>query len=316
VAAEPAAILLMGPTASGKSALAATLAGHFPVEIISVDSAQIYRGMDIGTAKPSVAERRSVPHHLIDIVDPTGSYSAAQFRSDAVRLISEIAARGRIPLLVGGTMLYFKALREGLSELPESDAAVRARIDAEAAERGWPALHAELAKIDAPTAARLKPSDAQRIQRALEIYGVAGKPMSRLLGRTKSALPFRLLELALVPSDRAELHRRIESRFDAMLERGLVEELRALRERHALWPGLPSMRCVGYRQAWQHLEGEFGRNELRDRGIFATRQLAKRQLTWLRAMKAVRSFDCLAEDLDAEVLDYVRRDVNRASLAP
>ncbi len=316
MAAEPAAILLMGPTASGKSALAATLAGHFPVEIISVDSAQIYRGMDIGTAKPSVAERRSVPHHLIDIVDPTGSYSAAQFRSDAVRLISEIAARGRIPLLVGGTMLYFKALREGLSELPESDAAVRARIDAEAAERGWPALHAELAKIDAPTAARLKPSDAQRIQRALEIYGVAGKPMSRLLGRTKSALPFRLLELALVPSDRAELHRRIESRFDAMLERGLVEELRALRERHALWPGLPSMRCVGYRQAWQHLEGEFGRNELRDRGIFATRQLAKRQLTWLRAMKAVRSFDCLAEDLDAEVLDYVRRDVNRASLAP
>ena len=316
MAAEPAAILLMGPTASGKSALAATLAGHFPVEIISVDSAQIYRGMDIGTAKPSVAERRSVPHHLIDIVDPTGSYSAAQFRSDAVRLISEIAARGRIPLLVGGTMLYFKALREGLSELPESDAAVRARIDAEAAERGWPALHAELAKIDAPTAARLKPSDAQRIQRALEIYGVAGKPMSRLLGRTKSALPFRLLELALVPSDRAELHRRIESRFDAMLERGLVEELRALRERHALWPGLPSMRCVGYRQAWQHLEGEFGRNELRDRGIFATRQFAKRQLTWLRAMKTVRSFDCLAEHLDADALDYVRRDINRASLAP
>ena len=306
----------MGPTASGKSALAATLVQHFPVEIVSVDSAQIYRGMDIGTAKPSVAERRSVPHHLIDIVDPTGSYSAAQFRSDAVRLIREITARGRIPLLVGGTMLYFKALREGLSELPESDAALRARIDAEAAERGWPALHAELAKIDAPTAARLKPSDAQRIQRALEIYRVTGKPMSQLLGRTKSAPPFRLLELALVPSDRAELHRRIESRFDAMLERGLVEELRALRERHALRPGLPSMRCVGYRQAWQHLEGEFGRNELRDRGIFATRQLAKRQLTWLRAMKTVRSFDCLAEDLDAEALDYVRRDINRASLGP
>jgi tRNA dimethylallyltransferase len=316
VAAEPAAILLMGPTASGKSALAATLAGHFPVEIISVDSAQIYRGMDIGTAKPSVAERRSVPHHLIDIVDPTGSYSAAQFRRDAVRLILEITARGRIPLLVGGTMLYFKALREGLSELPESDAALRARIDADAAERGWPALHAELAKVDAPTAARLKPSDAQRIQRALEIYRVTGKPMSQLLGRTKSALPFRLLELALVPSDRAELHRRIESRFDAMLERGLVEELQALRERHTLRPGLPSMRCVGYRQAWQHLEGEFGRNELRDRGIFATRQLAKRQLTWLRAMKTVRSFDCLAEDLDAQALDHVRRDINRASPGP
>ena len=306
----------MGPTASGKSALAGTLAGHFPVEIISVDSAQIYRGMDIGTAKSSAAERRSVPHHLIDIVDPTGSYSAAQFRSDAVRLISEIAARGRIPLLVGGTMLYFKALREGLSELPESDAALRARIDAEAAERGWPALHAELAKIDAPTAARLKPSDAQRIQRALEIYRVTGKPMSQLLGRTKSALPFRLLELALVPSDRAELHRRIESRFDAMLELGLVEELRTLRKRYTLRPALPSMRCVGYREAWQYLEGEIGRKELRDRGIAATRQLAKRQLTWLRAMKTVRSFDCLAEDLDAEALDYVRRDINRASLAP
>jgi len=316
VAAEPAAILLMGPTASGKSALAAALAGDFPVEIISVDSAQIYRGMDIGTAKPSLAERRSVPHHLIDIVDPTGSYSAAQFRSDAVRLIREITARGRIPLLVGGTMLYFKALREGLSELPESDAALRARIDAEAAERGWPALHAELAKVDAPTAARLKPSDAQRIQRALEIYRVTGKPMSQLLGRTKSALPFRLLELALVPSDRAGLHRRIEFRFDAMLEHGLVEELRALRERHALRPGLPSMRCVGYRQVWQHLEGEFERDELRDRGIFATRQLAKRQLTWLRAMKAVRSFDCLAEDLDAQALDRVRRDINRASPGP
>ena len=316
MAAEPAAILLMGPTASGKSALAAALAQHFPVEIVSVDSAQIYRGMDIGTAKPSVTERRSVPHHLIDIVDPTESYSAAQFRRDAVRLILEITARGRIPLLVGGTMLYFKALREGLSELPESDAALRARIDAEAAERGWPAMHAELAKIDASTAMRLKPNDAQRIQRALEIYRVTGKPMSQLLGRARSALPFRLLELALVPSDRAELHRRIESRFDAMLERGLVEELRALRERHTLRPGLPSMRCVGYRQAWQHLEGEFGRNELRDRGIFATRQLAKRQLTWMRAMKAVRSFDCLAEDLDAEALDYVRRDINRASLAP
>ena len=306
----------MGPTASGKSALAATLAGHFPVEIISVDSAQIYRGMDIGTAKPSVAERRSVPHHLIDILDPTESYSAAQFRADALKLIREVSARGRTPLLVGGTMLYFKALREGLSDLPDSDPAVRAQIDAEAAERGWPALHAELAKIDAPTAARLKPTDAQRIQRALEIYRVTGKPMSQLLGRTRSALPFRLVELALAPSDRGELHRRIEERFDAMLKRGLTEELRSLRQRYVLRSNLPSMRCVGYRQAWQHLEGEFDRDELRDRGIFATRQLAKRQLTWLRAMKTVRSFDCLAEDLDTEALDYVRRDINRASLAP
>jgi tRNA dimethylallyltransferase len=302
----------MGPTASGKSALAATLAGHFPVEIVSVDSAQVYRGMDVGTAKPSAAERRAVPHHLIDILDPTESYSAAQFRADALKLIREISARGRTPLLVGGTMLYFKALREGLSDLPESDPAVRAQIDAEAAKRGWPALYAQLAKIDAPTAARLKPTDAQRIQRALEIYRVTGKPMSQLLGRTKSALPFRFLELALVPSDRAELHRRIEKRFDAMLERGLVEELRALRERHTLRPELPSMRCVGYRQAWQCLEGEIGVKELRDHGVSATRQLAKRQLTWLRAMKAVRSFDSLAEDLDAEALDYVRRELARS----
>ena len=306
----------MGPTASGKSALAATLAGQFPVEIVSVDSAQVYRGMDVGTAKPSAAERRAVPHHLIDILDPTESYSAAQFRADALKLIREISARGRTPLLVGGTMLYFKALREGLSDLPDSDPAVRAQIDAEAAERGWPALHAQLAKIDAPTAARLKPTDAQRIQRALEIHRVTGKPMSKLLGRKKGALPFRLVELALAPSDRSELHRRIAVRFDAMLERGLVDELRALRERCALRPGLPSMRCVGYRQAWQYLEGEIGRKELRDRGVAATRQLAKRQLTWLRAMKTARSFDCLAEDLDAEVLDYVRRDINRASLAP
>jgi tRNA dimethylallyltransferase len=302
----------MGPTASGKSALAETLARHFPVEIVSVDSAQIYRGMDMGTAKPSVAERRKVPHHLIDILDPTESYSAAQFRLDAVKLVREISARGRTPLLVGGTMLYFKALREGLSDLPDSDDEVRAEIDAEAAERGWPALHARLAEVDLQTAARLKPSDSQRIQRALEVFRVSGVPMSALLGRKKgAALPFRPVELALVPSDRSELHRRIEKRFDAMLERGLVEELRSLRERYALRPTLPSMRCVGYRQAWQYLEGEIGMKELRDRGVSATRQLAKRQLTWLRATKTVRSFDCLAEDLDAEALDYVRRELAR-----
>lgn len=297
----------MGPTASGKSALAATLAGRFPVEIVSVDSAQVYRGMDIGTAKPSAAERAAVPHHLVDILDPTESYSAAQFCGDAVGLIREIAARGRTPLLVGGTMLYFKALREGLSELPESDPAVRAQIDAEAAERGWPALHAELAKVDAPTAARLKPADSQRIQRALEVYRLSGQPMSRLLAAGKSAkLPFRLIQIALVPENRSELHRRVETRFEAMLKQGLVEELRSLRQRYLLRSTLPSMRCVGYRQAWQHLEGEFGAEELRKRGIYATRQLAKRQLTWLRSMKEVRSFDCLAEDLDAKVLTYLR----------
>jgi len=306
----------MGPTASGKSALAATLAGRFPVEIVSVDSAQVYRGMDVGTAKPSAAERRAVPHHLIDILDPTESYSAAQFRADALKLIREISARGRTPLLVGGTMLYFKALREGLSDLPDSDPAVRAQIDAEAAERGWPALHAQLAKIDAPAAARLKPTDAQRIQRALEIHRVTGKPMSKLLGRKKSALPFRLIELALVPSDRAALHRRIEERFEAMLERGLVEELRSLRERYALRPGLPSMRCVGYRQAWQFIEEEIDRGELRDRGIFATRQLAKRQLTWLRKTRGAQNFDCLDSDIAAKAIAFLRLQLNRASLAP
>ncbi|HEY6241133.1 MAG TPA: tRNA (adenosine(37)-N6)-dimethylallyltransferase MiaA, partial [Burkholderiales bacterium] len=299
------------PTASGKSALAAALARRFPVEIVSVDSAQVYRGMDIGTAKPSPAERRAVPHHLIDILDPTESYSAAQFREDATPLIRDISARGRTPLLVGGTMLYFKALREGLSELPESDAAVRAQIDAKAAERGWPALHKELTRVDPATAARLKPNDAQRIQRALEIHRVTGKPMSQLVGRKKSPLPFRPIELALVPSDRSELHRRIEVRFDAMLERGLVDELRALRKRYALRPGLPSMRCVGYRQAWQYIDGEIGKNELRDRGIFATRQLAKRQLTWLRAMKDARTFDCLAQDLDSKVLGALRSELAR-----
>jgi len=299
----------MGPTASGKSALAAKLAEHFPLEIVSVDSAQIYRGMDIGTAKPSFEERRGVPYHLIDILDPTESYSAAQFRGDAMRLIREISARGRTPLLVGGTMLYFKALREGLSELPESDGAVRAQIDIEAAKRGWPALHAELAKVDAPTAARLKPTDAQRIQRALEVYRVSGVPMSQLLGQKKSALPFCLVELALVPSERSELHRRIEARFEAMLRRGLVDELRALRQRYALRPTLPSMRCVGYRQAWQFLEGEIDRDELRDRGIFATRQLAKRQLTWLRATPGVASFDCLDAAVAARTIEFVRREI-------
>jgi len=284
----------MGPTASGKSALAATLAGHFPVEIISVDSAQIYRGMDIGTAKPSVAERRSVPHHLIDIVDPTGSYSAAQFRNDAVRLIREITARGRIPLLVGGTMLYFKALREGLSELPESDAALRARIDAEAAERGWPALHAELSRVDPQSARRIAPGDTQRIQRALEVWRLTGKPLSTLQGMARAALPFSLKALALVPAEREPLHERIAARFDAMLKAGLVDELKALRERYRLTPGMPSMRAVGYRQVWQYLDGELDQAAMREQAIAATRQLAKRQLTWLRSFRDV---EAVADDV-------------------
>ena len=304
----PPAILLMGPTASGKTPLALELAKRLPVEIVSVDSAQVYRGMDVGTAKPSRAERAAVQHHLVDIIDPTKTYSAARFRSDALRLMCEITGRGKVPLLVGGTMLYFKALREGLSELPDADEEVRAEIDTEAAELGWPAMHARLAEVDPETAARLKPADAQRIQRALEIHRVSGEPMSRLLGRKKdSALPFRLIEMALVPSDRGALHGRIEARFDAMLDRGLVEELQGLRARHALRPNLPSMRCVGYRQAWQHLEGEFDRNGLRDRGIFATRQLAKRQLTWLRAARDSQILDCLAPDIAAKAGAFLER---------
>ena len=300
----------MGPTASGKTRLALDLAHVLPLEVVSVDSAQVYRDMNVGTAKPSAAQRAAVPHHLIDIIDPTEAYSAARFREDALRLMREITARRRIPLLVGGTMLYFKALREGLSDLPESDAKVRADIDAAAAQRGSQALHAELARVDPETATRLKPTDAQRIQRALEIFRISGKPMSQLLRRGKSAaLPFRLIELALVPSDRGALHRRIEERFDAMLERGLVEELRALRERYALRPGLPSMRCVGYRQVWQFLEGQIDRDELRNRGIFATRQLAKRQLTWLRATPEIRSFDCLDLAVSAKSIAFVRREI-------
>jgi tRNA dimethylallyltransferase len=287
----------MGPTASGKSALAAALARRFPVEIVSVDSAQVYRGMDVGTAKPTAAERASVQHHLIDILDPTEAYSAARFRADALATVHAIAARRRAPLLVGGTMLYFKALREGLSDIPAADPVLRAAIEAEARERGWPALHAELARVDPETAARLKPGDAQRIQRALEIWRATGVPMSQLLGARTSAPPLRLVQIALVPGDRAALHRRIAARFERMLAEGLVEELAALRERYTLHPGLPSMRCVGYRQAWAHLAGECDRAGLRDRGIFATRQLAKRQLTWLRSTPDTVKLDCLASDL-------------------
>jgi len=301
----------MGPTASGKSRLAMQLAEQLPVEIVSVDSAQVYRGMNVGTAKPSAEERTRVPHHLVDIIDPTATYSAAAFRADALALVDQIRARGRLPLLVGGTMLYFKALLEGLSDLPSSDPGVRADIDREAAERGWPALHADLAKADAATAARLAPNDAQRIQRALEIFRVTGRPMSELIGRTSGSPPFLGIALGLVPGERAVLHGRIAARFDAILANGLVDELRSLRLRYVLRPALPSMRCVGYRQAWQFLEGELTSAELRDRGIFATRQLAKRQLTWLRSMQDVRTFDCGAGDAAEQVLRYVQDELAR-----
>lgn len=287
----------MGPTASGKTGAALEIARQRPCEIISVDSALVYRGMDIGTAKPTPAELTAVPHHLIDIIDPAESYSVMQFREDALRLVAEIQARGALPLLVGGTMLYFKALRDGLDELPRADSALRAELDREAAESGMPALHARLARLDPLTAARLKPNDSQRIQRALEIFHLTGQPMSALLAKAPSpSLPFRLLSVALEPSDRTALHARIAARFDAMLEApggGLLEEVRSLRTRGDLNPDLPSMRCVGYRQAWEYLDGKIDRTALRDKGIAATRQLAKRQLTWLRSMPDRIVVDCL-----------------------
>jgi tRNA dimethylallyltransferase len=291
------AVLLMGPTASGKSALALTLAGRFDIEIVSVDSAQVYRGMDIGTAKPDAQARARVPHHLIDIVDPTEAYSAARFLTDALVAAAQIRARGRIPLFVGGTMLYFKALLEGLSALPRADPDVRKRIDARAAVEGWPALHAALARVDAATAARLKPGDAQRVQRALEVYELTGTPLSTLQGARETSTGFGpAIAIAIVPPDRARLHTHVANRFDAMLEAGLVDEVRGLRVRYAITRDLPSMRCVGYRQAWEYLEGEIDATALRAKGIAATRQLAKRQFTWLRTMN-VSKFDAAAHDL-------------------
>ncbi|HCY63626.1 MAG TPA: tRNA (adenosine(37)-N6)-dimethylallyltransferase MiaA [Oxalobacteraceae bacterium] len=305
---KPLAVALMGPTASGKTAAALELARHVPCEIISVDSALVYREMDIGTAKPTPAERASVPHHLIDILDPSQAYSAMQFRQDALRLVEEIRGRGKLPLLVGGTMLYFKALQDGLDELPQADAALRAQLDREAAESGVPALHARLATLDPETAARLKPTDAQRIQRALEIITLTGQPMSQLLAKApKTELPFRLLPIALEPSDRSVLHERIANRFDAMLKApgGLLEEVERLRARGDLHLGLPSMRCVGYRQAWEYLDGAYDFAALREKGIAATRQLAKRQLTWLRSMPQRIVVDCINAKATQQVWRYV-----------
>jgi tRNA dimethylallyltransferase len=308
---KPLVVALMGPTASGKTAAALTVARAIPSEIISVDSALVYRGMDIGTAKPTAAERASAPHHLIDILDPAESYSAMQFRQDTLRLVGEIHARGNLPLLVGGTMLYFKALQDGLDVLPQADPALRARLDAEAAQIGSPAMHAKLAVLDPETAARLKPNDAQRIQRALEIIELSGQPMSALLSnKSKIDLPFTLLPIALEPSDRSVLHTRIAARFDAMLndsEHGLIAEVEQLRKRGDLHLGLPSMRCVGYRQAWEYLDGNYDRKELREKGIAATRQLAKRQLTWLRSMPERHVIDCLNPDANTEILRLIQR---------
>ena len=366
MSALPPAIFLMGPTASGKTQVAVELAQRLPVELISVDSALVYRDMNIGTAKPDTATLARAPHHLINLLSPTEAYSAAAFRQDALRLMNDITQRGRIPLLVGGTMLYFRALRQGLNELPPADPEVRAALDAEIALHGIKHLHQQLAAVDAETAARLKPTDTQRIQRALEIYRITGQPMSTLinkpltpapcvnstsglpdsglpafgapaggrgLGRGSSfdesnplpsfdklrtgqalshewargdnVLPYRLIPIALIPSDRAQLHARIATRFSNMLELGLVDELRALQTKYPLHPNLPAMRCVGYRQAWQFLAGEINEAELREKGIAATRQLAKRQLTWLRSMPDNIALDCLAHDLTEQAFNAV-----------
>ena len=307
---KPLAVAIMGPTASGKTALALHIASVIPCEIISVDSALVYRGMDIGTAKPSPAELASVPHHLIDIIDPKDAYSAAQFCKDAIALSQEIQARGKLPLLVGGTMMYFKSLMDGLDELPKADPAIRAAIDQEANIIGMPAMHAKLADLDPMTAARLKPNDSQRIQRALEIIYITDKPMSALLAqRPATELPFTLLPIALEPSNRDVLKERIATRFDTMLSptlsNNLMSEVNMLRARGDLHLGLPSIRCVGYRQAWEHLDGLYNFSTMRERAIIATRQLAKRQLTWLRSMPNRIVVDCLAPNMHEEVLKII-----------
>ena len=313
----PPAIFLTGPTASGKTGVAVELLQTFPVEIISVDSALVYRGMNIGTAKPDAQTLAAAPHHLIDIIDPTAAYSAAAFRRDALKLINEITARGKIPLLVGGTMLYFKVLKEGLSPLPVADAAVRAELDTIIAQHGIAYLHRQLANVDPVSAARLSPNDTQRIGRAMEIYHLTGRPMSELFKLSPLSeeekdesggkiLPFQITSIALIPSDRSILHKRIETRFKQMLQQGLIDELRDLRGNYSLHPELPSMRCVGYRQAWQYMENEISEARLIETGIIATRQLAKRQLTWLRSMADKVELDCLSDKLTQQVRNALR----------
>jgi len=297
----------MGPTASGKTGAAVELYSRLPVELISVDSALVFSDMNIGTAKPDAETLAKAPHHLIDIIPPTAAYSAANFRTDALRLMADITSRGKVPLLVGGTMLYFKALQGGLSNLPEASPEVRLQIEDEAATVGWPAMHARLAEVDPQTAARLQPNDAQRIERALEVYRLTGQSMTSLHQSSQGeTLPYRLLKIALVPSDRKVLHERIALRFDEMLANGFIDEVKTLVQKYPeLAVDSTAMRCVGYRQALEYLAGQYDKNELRDRGIFATRQLAKRQLTWLRAMNDIVEIDCLNPNLHELVLHEI-----------
>jgi tRNA dimethylallyltransferase len=299
---------LLGPTASGKTAAALAFAQRRPVEIISVDSALVYRGMDIGTAKPTAEERALAPHHLIDIIDPTESYSAAQFRNDALKLVAEIEGRGRIPLVVGGTMLYYMALTRGLNDLPEANPEKRAELDAEAARDGWPAMHARLMAVDPETAARLAPNDSQRIQRALEVFMLTGRTLSAILKDPKKSQESEpeFVPIALEPSDRSVLHGRIEKRFDEMLKAGLIDEVESLRGRGDLTPTMPSMRCVGYRQVWEYLDQEIDYATMRDKGVFATRQLCKRQLTWLRSIEDRKIVDCAIEGATEAALAQIQ----------
>lgn len=312
----PPAIFLMGPTASGKTDLAVSLYQQLPIELISVDSALVYQDMNIGTAKPDTDVLQQAPHALIDIISPTEVYSAAHFRADTLKLMADITARGKIPLLVGGTMLYFKALEEGLSQLPEADPEVRKVIEQEASEVGWPAMHAKLSLVDPESAARLQPNDVQRIERALEVYRISGKSLTALhQASSGDALPYRLLKVALVPSDRKVLHARIALRFDQMLANGFIDEVKALVSKYpALSADSTSMRCVGYRQALEYLAGEYDEAELRDRGIFATRQLAKRQLTWLRSMQGLQQVDCLDPLVRENVFNIVTAFINESDI--
>ena len=301
----------MGPTASGKTDLAIFLTENFPVDIISVDSALVYRGLDIGSAKPSAEELAKAPHRLLDVVDPSEPYSAARFRKDALREIESIIAAGRIPLLVGGTMLYFRALLEGLSKLPESDEATRKKLEQQAKEIGWEKMHQRLAEVDVEAAERIHPNDPQRISRALEVYEMTGKPMSQLQKEQKSEpLPYEVLKLALIPSERAVLHQRIEKRFGQMLESGLIDEVKTLRSRGDLHEDLPAIRAVGYRQVWDYLESRIDYTEMQERGVIATRQLAKRQLTWLRSEKDLIIYD-LSRYTEQHIQDNALKTVKK-----
>ncbi len=307
--AAPVAIFLMGPTATGKSDLAVELARRFPLELISVDSAMVYRGMDIGTAKPSRAVRSEIPHHLIDVCDPADAYSAGRFRADALRLMDQISGRGRVPLLVGGTMLYFRALERGLAPLPPASPEARARIDQRAAELGWTALHAELARVDPESARRIHPNDPQRIQRALEVFETTGRARTDHHAEDAGDAPYRYVKLALIPPGRALIHERIAHRFRLMLEQGLIDEVRQLRARGDLHVNLPSIRAVGYRQVWEYLDGQYDEATMVERAVIATRQLAKRQFTWLRAEQALTVIDPFAHGALAAMVEWLQTNV-------